>query len=132
MQTSLNPSPLFITLGRMLLASLFILGGINKLLNFEPTLARMTQVGLQPAALLLPLTIALELGGGLLVAYGKRWASLAALALTIFTLATNLIFHRFWEMAPPLRELELSLFFKNVSITGALLLITGLHWPRKP
>ena len=107
--------------GRIGLASLFLLGGINKILTFDTTLARMAEAGLHPAALLLPCVIAMELIGGALVAYGRWAASLAALALALFTLATNVYFHDFWNMQGDLAALELSLFFKNVAIAGALL-----------
>jgi putative oxidoreductase len=107
-------------LGRASLASLFVLGGINKILNYDATGVRMAEAGLEPAALLLPATIALEIGGGLLVAFGGNLAWLAAAALAVFTLATNFFFHRFWEMTGVQAETELSLFFKNVAVFGAL------------
>ncbi|MEO1306122.1 MAG: DoxX family protein [Pseudomonadota bacterium] len=110
-------------IGRLGLASLFILGGINKALNYQSTLERMSDVGLTPASLLLPATIALELIGGACVAYGRRPAAFAALALFVFTLATNYWFHRFWELDGEIAALELSLFFKNVAIAGGLLLL---------
>jgi putative oxidoreductase len=113
-------------LGRAVLASLFVLGGINKILNFDATQARMTEVGLEPAALLLPATIALELGGGLMVALGTRFSWAAAFALALFTVATNVFFHRFWEAAPPMAEAELSMFFKNVAIAGGLLFYSAV------
>jgi putative oxidoreductase len=108
-------------IGRILLASLFILGGINKLQNYGDTLALMEQAGLAPANVLLPLVIALELGGGLIVATGFRFMPQVALALALFTLATNVVFHQFWSMAGPEAALQLSLFFKNIAISGALL-----------
>lgn len=111
--------------GRIGLASLFLLGGLNKILNYTATLADMDGAGLQPAALLLPLVIALELGGGALVAIGRFGAPLAALALAAFTLSTNFFFHDFWTMQGELRALELSLFFKNVSIAGGLVFLAG-------
>jgi putative oxidoreductase len=111
--------------GRVLLASLFILAGINKILNYTPTLTMMQAAGLEPAGLLLPLTIALELGGGLLVALGRKGTVPAAAALALFTLATNLFFHDFWNRAGELAMLQLSLFFKNVAISGALLFVAA-------
>jgi putative oxidoreductase len=113
------------TVGRVILVSLFLLGGLNKLLNYDATLAMMQRAGLNPAPLLLPAVIALELGGGALVAFGKRFAVPAALALAIFTIATNLVFHRFWAMSGPVAALELSLFFKNVAISGGLLFVAA-------
>jgi putative oxidoreductase len=111
--------------GRIGLASLFLLGGLNKSLNYAATISDMERVGLNPAAILLPLVIALELGGGALVAIGRFGAPVAALALAIFTLATNAYFHNFWTMQGGIRALELSLFFKNVSIAGGLVFLAG-------
>jgi putative oxidoreductase len=117
--------PLLANIGRVILVSLFLLGGLNKLLNYDATLAMMQRAGLNPAPLLLPAVIALELGAGALVAFGKRFAVPAALALALFTIATNLVFHRFWAMSGPVAALELSLFFKNVAIAGGLLFVTA-------
>lgn len=111
--------------GRIALASLFLLGGLNKVLNYAATLTSMEAVGLSPAPLLLPLVIGLELIGGALVAFGRRRAALAALALAMFTLSTNIFFHDFWNMDGDIAALELSLFFKNVSIAGGLLFFAG-------
>ena len=111
--------------GRIARASLFLLGGLNKVLNYTATLASMEAVGLSPALLLLPLVIGLELIGGALVAFGRRGATLAALALAVFTLSTNLFFHDFWNMDGDIAALELSLFFKNVSVVGGLLFYAG-------
>lgn len=111
--------------GRIALASLFLLGGLNKILNYSATLASMEAVGLSPAPLLLLLVIGLELIGGALVAFGRKGATLAALVLALFTFSTNLFFHDFWNMDGDIAALELSLFFKNVSIAGGLLFFAG-------
>jgi putative oxidoreductase len=130
MQISPKAVGLVAIIGRVLLASLFILGGINKILNYAPTLAMMQKAGLEPAGLLLPITIALELGGGLLVAFGGKGASLAAFVLALFTIATNIVFHDFWNMTGDIAQLQLSLFFKNVSIAGGLLFVAAMQQRR--
>lgn len=112
-------------LGRILLASLFMLGGINKIMNYGDTLASMTEAGMPWAALLLPLTIAFEIIGGGLVIAGRRFAALAAMLLAGFTILTNIVFHRFWEMSGEIAALELSLFFKNIAIAGGLLCLAA-------
>jgi len=118
-------APAALIAGRIGLASLFLLGGLNKILTYDETLMRMVSVGLQPAEWLLPLVITLELVGGALVAIGRRFAALAAFALAGFTLMTNFAFHDFWAMEGERATLELSLFFKNVSIAGALIFFAG-------
>lgn len=115
-----------VVLGRCGLASLFILGGVNKVMTFEATAARMETVGLSPAEALLPMVIALELIGGVLVALAGPSFRVAALMLAGFTLATNVYFHDFWTMEGHIAELELSLFFKNIAIAGALILVAAM------
>lgn len=119
--------------GRVLLASLFLLGGASKLASYAATAARMEEAGLPFASVLLPAVIALELGGGAALAVGRRFAAPAALALAAFTLATNAVFHRFWTLEGPVRALEPSLFFKNVSLAGGLVFAaTALASARAP
>ena len=113
------------TVGRVGLASLFVLGGINKLINYSATLDAMQSAGLPVVDALLPLVIALELGAGLMVAFGARFALFAALALAMFTLATNLVFHDFWNFNGQQAAVELALFFKNVSIAGGLIFVAA-------
>ncbi|MEO0963174.1 MAG: DoxX family protein [Pseudomonadota bacterium] len=111
--------------GRTGLASLFILGGLSKVTSYPKTLVRMESAGLAHAELLLPAAIALEVVGGLIVAFTMRGVCVAAGMLAVYTLAINGFLHRFWELEEPLRSLELSLFFKNVSIAGALLMVAS-------
>jgi len=116
----------FILIGRIALASLFLLGGVNKVLNYRMMLKSMQDVGLEPAALLLPLVIALEIVGSAIIIFDRRFVPLAALSLAVFTFATNFAFHDFWTMEGERAALELSLFFKNVSIAGALAFLAGI------
>lgn len=118
--------------GRVALASLFLLGGASKLASFGETAARMAEAGLVPATPLLCATIALEIVGGGAVALGRRFALPACLALAAFTLATNAVFHDFWSYEGERRALELSLFFKNLSIAGGLLYVAGMSLPPRP
>ncbi len=64
--------------------------------------------------ILLPLVIALELGGGLLLIVGfqTRWV---ALALAVFTVLASVLFH--------VGDGQMTMFLKNMAITGGLLLL---------
>lgn len=115
-------------LARALIVSLFILGGINKLLNFQSTAALMEAVGIPLVTIALPLTIIFELGGGLWVLSGRRHSTPIAVMLAAYTIVINVLFHDFWNLAEPERALQLSLFFKNVSIAGGLLMLAWLDW----
>jgi putative oxidoreductase len=119
-------SPLHLeTLGRWGLVSLFIIGGVHKAVDPATPLRMMDSVGMAPAWLLLPMVIGLELGGGLVVAAGRRGAVPMAIVLAAYTVLVNLVFHRFWILSGHEFELEISLFFKNMAIAGGLLMIAG-------
>lgn len=118
---------LYLLLGRIGLASLFLLGGVNKIINYPETLKAMTEVGLQPSSVLLPLTILMEISGALIIMVGRGKVHIVAFSLAMFTLATNFFFHDFWTMNDEVRKLELSLFFKNVAIAGALTFVGGYY-----
>jgi putative oxidoreductase len=113
--------------GRGVLASLFLLAALNKILNPQMMMAMMHEGGLPLIPLLFPVTIALEGIGGALVARGGRLAVPAALVLAVFTLATNALFHQFWSLTGREAALEISLFFKNVAIAGGLIYVAAME-----
>ena len=102
-------------LGRLLLAQLFIIEGFGKLADYAAAQAYISHFGLP--ALLLPPAIAVEIGGGLLIALGVR-TRLAALALAGFCLATAVIFHADFGNRGELIHLE-----KDLALAGAFLLL---------
>ena len=108
--------------GRILLALIFVVSGIGKITGFAGTAAYMASKGLPMVQVLLPLAIAAELGGGLLLALGwkTRWA---ALALFLFLIPTTLIFHQFWGIEPKLAQMQQIHFLKNVAIMGGMLMV---------
>ena len=102
-------------LGRIMLALIFILAGVGKIMDPAGTMGYMQSVGL-PGALLWP-TIVLEVLGGLAVAVGFK-TRYAAIALAIFTIATAVIFHRNFA-----DQMQMIMFLKNIAIAGGLLLL---------
>ena len=108
--------------GRILLAAIFIVAGINKILNFDGTAAYMESVGLPMVEVLLVATIVIELGGGLMIALGwnARWA---ALAIFLFIIPVTLIFHDFWTVQGEEMQNQLNHFMKNLAIMGGMLYV---------
>ena len=104
-------------LGRIMLALIFILAGLGKMMDPAGTMGYMQSVGL-PGVLLWP-TIALEVLGGLAVAVGFK-TRFAAIALAIFSVATAVIFHRNFA-----DQMQMILFLKNIAMAGGLLLLAA-------
>jgi putative oxidoreductase len=111
--------------GRIGLAAFFMLAGLNKVLSPADTQAIIASAGLVPVLPIYLGTIAFELGAGLTLALGRRWAAFSAILLALFCLATNLLFHRFWQIDGPMAQAELSMFFKNVAIAAALIYVAA-------
>jgi putative oxidoreductase len=76
--------------GRLLLAAIFIQEGWAKIGGYENTIAYMGKSGVPGS--LLPVVIAVELLGGLLIVIGWQ-TRLVAVGLAIFTLLAAYFFH---------------------------------------
>ena len=107
--------------GRILLAVIFVISGFGKITGYEAT-AQYMAAKLPLVVLLLPLTILVELGGGLALAVGfkARWV---ALALAIFTLLAGILFHDYWNADAAHRMGQQINFLKNIAITGGMLMV---------
>ena len=104
-------------LGRIGLSLIFIISGWAKIAGYAGTQQYMEAVGLPGA--LLPLVIALELGGGLAILTGAftRWI---ALALAVFSLASAALFHAdFGDVA------QATNFWKNAAMAGGFLMLAA-------
>lgn len=106
--------------GRALLAMLFILAGVAKILGPQPFLQHMSQFSVP--GILLPAVIALELGAGLALLFGWQ-VRFAAAALGVFSLLTAVIFHHALNVPA-----ERTLFFKDLALAGALIAIAASAW----
>lgn len=100
---------------RVLLAHIFVLAGISKIMGYAGTQGYMDAMGVP--GMLLPLVIILELGGGLALIAGwqTRWTSYA---LAGFTIIAAVIFHR--NLGD---QMQMIMFMKNFAIAGGLLLL---------
>ncbi len=95
------------------MALIFLMAGWGKLTGYAQTAHYMQAMGVSPS--LLPLTLVIELGGGLALLLGLWTRSIAAL-LAGFCLITALIFHH--QLSDPTTFI---MFMKNLAMAGGLL-----------
>ena len=116
-------------LGRALLGSLFLISGLLKMSSFSGYAAWLASADLPAPGLLLMLTIALEIAGGLMLISGwnARWA---AVALGIFLVPTTLILHGFWRADLADSWNQLNHILKNVAILGGMLIVFAVESSR--
>ena len=101
--------------GRVLISALFFLNGIFKINSYEGTMGWMESFGL-PGILIIP-AIALEIIGPILIIIGYQ-TRIAAAALSLFCLATAIIFHN--DFAD---QSQLTAFLKNIALAGGFLFL---------
>jgi uncharacterized membrane protein YphA (DoxX/SURF4 family) len=107
------------------LVSAFVIGGIQKLIDFPAAVAEQAHFGLQPAWLWAAAAIVVELGGSALVIFG-RWVWLGAGALGVLTAVAMLTANDFWAKIGQDRFMATNAFFEHLGLVAGLVLISLL------
>ena len=114
---------LFFIVGRSLLGLYFIAPGLSKVFDYASTLSLMKMKGVPFSAALLPMTIAIQLLGGIFLVLGKN-LRLTALILFGLTIFINIFIHNFWTLhGDPSQAHEIQNFIKNLAIAAGLLIL---------
>ncbi len=110
--------------GRLMLAAIFVIAGVNKLGAYAGVQGYMEAFGVPGA--LLPAVIALEILGGLALAAGYR-ARLAAVLLGAFSIVSGVIFHLMPGLAAEglAAQNDINHFLKNVALAGGMVMIVA-------
>lgn len=103
--------------GRIGLALIFVMAGVSKITGYAGTAGYMDSMGVPGA--LLPLVIALELGGGLAIIAGF-FTKPVALALAAFSVAAAVIFH-----GDTADQMQMIMLMKNIGLAGGFLLLAA-------
>ena len=114
-----------IVIGRILLALMFILAGLQKFGNLEGTAGYIASGGLPMPSVLAVIVAALEVVGGVLLVIGYQ-ARYAALALGLFTLAASVLFHNYWAMPADKAYVQQLMFMKNLAVAGGMFVVAAL------
>lgn len=111
-------------LGRIAIAVLFLPAGLNKLMALEGTTGYFASLGLPAVALLVWVVIAIEVLGGLALILGYH-TRFTAIGLALFTILASVAGHAFWAAPADAAFIAQLLFFKNVAVTGGLLVLAS-------
>ncbi|HZA96625.1 MAG TPA: DoxX family protein [Burkholderiaceae bacterium] len=111
-------------IGRILLAAIFVWSGFGKIGGFEGLAGQIASKGFPAAQAFAAVTIAIEIGAGLMLVAGwkARWA---ALLLALFTVIVTIFFHNFWAVAAAQKMMQQVHFMKNLALIGGLLMVTA-------
>jgi uncharacterized membrane protein YphA (DoxX/SURF4 family) len=108
-------------LARLALSSAYLIGGLNKAIDFPGAVAEQAHFGLQPAWAWAIVTIIVELGGSLLLIWG-RLVWLAAGALGVLTAIAMFVANNFWAMEGQARFMAMNAFFEHLGLIAAFAL----------
>ena len=89
-------------------------------MNLKRNVRKVLLEAMGVPGILLPLVIALEIGGAILVIAGL-WTRLTALALAAFTILSALLFHANFA-----EQMQQIMFLKNLAIAGGFDLISRI------
>jgi putative oxidoreductase len=117
-----RPNDEIILIARILLVTLFLVFGWDKLTDYAGASAYMAQVGAPLPALAALVAIVMEVAVAWAIAVGLRTGPLAIL-LDVYTLGTGIIGHPFWAAEGATRYMDAINFYKNISIIGGCLLL---------
>lgn len=108
-------NPIYSLGGRILIALIFVLAGLNKIGAIEGTQGYMEAMGV-PGILIYP-TILFEVGAGLAIMIGYQ-TRIVALALAGFCIVTAVLFHN--NLGD---QTQFVLFMKNFAMAGGFLFL---------
>ena len=120
-----NPvsAEVYLIIARLFLSLLFIISGLNHLLNLERMTAQVRKRRIPAPAMVVLMTGGAIIFGGITVLLGI-WVKAGTLILTVFLLASAFILHNFWEKDNQQEKInEMNHFFKDVSLAGACIMI---------
>jgi putative oxidoreductase len=112
-----STAPYASLVGRLLIATLFVLSGWSKIGGYAATQGYMHSAGVPGGVL--PLVILLELGGGLAIVAGF-YTRLLALLLAGFCILSALLFH---AGSPDM--VQQIMFLKNLGLAGGFLFLVA-------
>ena len=112
-----------VLLGRVLFALIFLMTIFNHFSS--QTIAYAASQGVPLASLIVPLSGIIAVLGGLSIVLGYH-AKFGAWMIVLFLIAVTPM-HKFWGVSDPMmRQMQLVMFLKNLSMLGGALLITQL------
>lgn len=113
---------LIVLLGRIFYSAIFILGGIDNLVDAK-AVSYAASAGIPFPSVLVPLAGLVALLGGMSILLGLK-AKIGGWLLVLFLVPVTLMMHNFWAVADPqMRMMQMINFEKNLSLLGGAILI---------
>lgn len=111
-----------VLLGRILFSLIFLSAGSFHFTSMAVGYA--TSQGVPLASFLVPFAGVIAIVGGLLILLGYK-ARLGGWLIVVFLIPVTLMMHAFWKETDPMqKQVQMTMFMKNLSMLGGAFLIT--------
>jgi len=112
-------------MARICLAAVFAVSGVHKALYFRKAQAEFRDAAIPVVGLTLPLTIILHLLAPVFLVSGV-FATEAALALAVFTIAATIKVHHFWTLRGEERLQQSRIALAHLALVGGLIMLAAV------
>ncbi|HEX2845988.1 MAG TPA: DoxX family protein [Chitinophagaceae bacterium] len=113
---------LIVLIGRILFSFIFLRSGFNHFSG--ESIAYATSQNVPYPSLLVPISGILAIVGAISIILGYK-ARIGAWLLVLFLIPVTIMMHNFWVLSDPMmKQIQMAMFLKNVSMLGGALLIT--------
>jgi len=113
---------LIVVIGRILFSFIFLQSGFNHFSQEGITYA-MRQ-GVPASSFLVPASGILAIVGAISIMLGYK-ARMGAWLIVLFLIPVTIMMHNFWAITDPMiKQTQMAMFWKNISMLGGALLIT--------
>ena len=110
-------------IAHILIAALFIIGGIKNIIIRQEVLERMAALRVPAPKPVLYAGFTVQFIGAFMVLF-DFYAAIGAMILIVFTVAATWMFHRYWLMPDPVRRnYHMLLGLNNFGVVGGLFLL---------
>ncbi|HGW8134048.1 TPA: DoxX family protein, partial [Escherichia coli] len=115
-----NYTSALLLLARLMLACLYMISGVPKLLSFTGTIDKMASLGLIFPAITAAIVVLVEIVGALMIVFGF-FTRPVSIILCLYTVLASFLGHAFWTMPAELAHGNMIHFYKNICISGGFL-----------
>ena len=115
-----NYTSALLLLARLMLACLYMISGVPKLLSFTGTIDKMASLGLIFPAITAAIVVLVEIVGALMIVFGF-FTRPVSIILCLYTVFASFLGHAFWTMPAELAHGNMIHFYKNICISGGFL-----------
>ncbi|MCZ4338557.1 DoxX family protein [Shewanella colwelliana] len=117
-------APIFVTIGRVLLALYFLLPGVMKFISWDMHVALMQKHSMVMIPMLLTAAGVFQIAAAFALIL-NRYTGLVSLLLAGLVLVINFSLHDFWNFSGVEGAHEMQNFVKNLGILAGLLVLAG-------